>query len=80
MVLRTNIGDLAKAAKAIGKDVVSGAKAKMKKPVSMVREAGRTIRRNPKKSAAIGAGLAGSTGFYLYDGKRNAYEDDTSME
>jgi hypothetical protein len=80
MVLRTNIGDLAKAAKAIGKDVVSGAKAKMKKPVKMVREAGRTIRRNPKKSAAIGAGLAGSTGFYLYDGKRNAYEDDTNME
>ena len=76
MVLRTNIGDLAKAAKAIGKDVVSGAKSKMKKPVSMVREAGRTIRRNPKKSAAIAAGLAGSTGFYLYDGKRNAYEEE----
>jgi len=76
MPLRTNIGDLAKAAKAIGKDVVSGAKAKMKKPVSMVREAGRTIRRNPKKSAAVAAGLAGSTGFYLYDGKRNAYEDE----
>ena len=76
MVLRTNIGDLAKAAKAIGKDVVSGAKSKMKKPVSMVREAGRTIRRNPKKSAAVAAGLAGSTGFYLYDGKRNAYEDE----
>jgi len=80
MVLRTNIGDLAKAAKAIGKDVVSGAKSKMKKPVSMVREAGRTIRRNPKKSAAVAAGLAGSTGFYLYDGKRNAYEDETNME
>jgi hypothetical protein len=76
MVLRTNIGDLAKAAKAIGKDVVSGAKSKMKKPVSMVREAGRTIRRNPKKSAAVAAGLAGSTGFYLYDGKRNAYEEE----
>lgn len=76
MPLRTNIGDLAKAAKAIGKDVVSGAKSKMKKPVSMVREAGRTIRRNPKKSAAVAAGLAGSTGFYLYDGKRNAYEDE----
>ena len=76
MVLRTNIGDLAKAAKAIGKDVVSGTKSKMKKPVSMVREAGRTIRRNPKKSAAVAAGLAGSTGFYLYDGKRNAYEDE----
>ena len=80
MVLRTNIGDLAKAAKAIGKDVVSGAQSKMKKPVSMVREAGRTIRRNPKKSAAVAAGLAGSTGFYLYDGKRNAYEDESNME
>jgi len=69
MVLRTNLSNLAK-------DVVSATKAKMKKPASMVREAGRTIRRNPKKSAAVAAGLAGSTGFYLYDGKRNAYEDE----
>ena len=73
MVLRTNLSNLAK-------DVVSATKSKMKKPASMVREAGRMIRRNPKKSAAIGAGLAGSTGFYLYDGKRNAYEDDTTVE
>ena len=80
MVLKTNLANLAQAAKAVGKDVVSGAKAKMKKPVKMVREAGRIIRRNPKKSAAIGAGLAGSTGFYLYDGKRNAYEDESNME
>ena len=80
MVLKTNLANLAQAAKAVGKDVVGAVKAKAKKPVSMVREAGRTIRRNPKKSAAIGAGLAGSTGFYLYNGKRNAYEDDTSME
>ncbi len=69
MVLRTNLGNLAK-------DVVSATKSKMKKPASMVREAGRTIRRNPKKSAAVAAGLAGATGFYLYDGKRNAYEDE----
>ena len=69
MVLRTNLSNLAK-------DVVSATKAKMKKPAGMVREAGRTIRRIPKKSAAIGAGLAGATGFYLYDGKRNAYEDE----
>ena len=80
MVLKTNLANLAQAAKAVGKDVVGAVKAKAKKPVSMVREAGRTIRRNPKKSAAIGAGLAGSTGFYLYDGKRNANEDDTNME
>ena len=80
MVLKTNLANLAQAAKAVGKDVVGAVKAKAKKPVSMVREAGRTIRRNPKKSAAIGAGLAGSTGFYIYDGKRNAYEDDTNME
>ena len=80
MVLKTNLANLAQAAKAVGKDVVGAVKAKAKKPVSIVREAGRTIRRNPKKSAAIGAGLAGSTGFYLYDGKRNAYEDDTNME
>jgi hypothetical protein len=80
MVLKTNLANLAQAAKAVGNDVVGAVKAKAKKPVSMVREAGRTIRRNPKKSAAIGAGLAGSTGFYLYDGKRNAYEDDTNME
>ena len=69
MVLKTNLQNLAQAAKAVGKDVT-------KKPVSMVREAGRKIRRNPKKSAAVAAGLAGSTGFYLYDGKRNAYEDE----
>jgi len=69
MVLKTNLSNLAK-------DVVSATKAKMKKPASMVREAGRTIRRNPKKSASVAAGLAGSTGFYLYDGKRNAYEDE----
>ena len=69
MLLKTNLSNLAK-------DVVSATKAKMKKPASMVREAGRTIRRNPKKSAAVAAGLAGSTGFYLYDGKRNAYEDE----
>jgi len=69
MVLKTNLSNLAK-------DVVSATKAKMKKPASMVREAGRTIRRNPKKSAAAAAGLAGATGFYLYDGKRNAYEDE----
>jgi len=69
MVLKTNLSNLAK-------DVVSATKAKMKKPASMVREAGRTIRRNPKKSAAVAAGLAGATGFYLYDGKRNAYEDE----
>ena len=80
MVLKTNLSNLAQAAKAVGKDVVGAVKAKAKKPVSMVREAGRTIRRNPKKSAAIGAGLAGATGFYIYDGKRNAYEDDTNME
>ena len=79
MVLKTNLANLAQAAKAVGKDVVGAVKAKAKKPVSMVREAGRTLRRNPKKSAAIGAGLAGSTGFYLYDGKRNAYEDDSNM-
>ena len=72
MVLKTNLSNLAK-------DVVSATKAKMKKPASMVREAGRTIRRNPKKSAAVAAGLAGATGFYLYDGKRNAYEDDSNM-
>jgi hypothetical protein len=80
MVLKTNLANLAQAAKAVGKSVIDVTKTKMKKPVSMVREAGRTIRRNPKKSAAIGAGLAGSTGFYLYDGKRNAYEDDTTVE
>ena len=69
MVLRTNLQNLAQAAKAVGKDVIA-------KPVSMVREAGRKIRRNPKKSAAVAAGLAGSTGFYLYNGERNAYEDE----
>ena len=76
MVLKTNLANLAQAAKAVGSDVVGMVKSKAKKPAKMVREAGRTIRRNPKKSAAIGAGLAGSTGFYLYNGKRNAYEDE----
>ena len=80
MVLKTNIGNLAQAAKAVGKDVVSGAKTKMQKSVSMAKGAVAKVKRNPKKSAAIAAGLAGATGFYLYDGKRNAYEDDTNME
>lgn len=31
-------------------------------------------KKNPKTTAAIGAGAVG-TGFYLYNGKRNAYED-----
>jgi len=69
MVLRTNLQNLAQAAKAIGKDVIA-------KPVSMAKGAAAKIKRNPKKSAAIAAGLAGSTGFYLYNGKRNAYEDE----
>ena len=76
MALKTNLPNLIKAAKDVGSDVVGMVKSKAKKPAKMVREAGRTIRRNPKKSAAIGAGLAGATGFYLYDGKRNAYEDE----
>ena len=76
MALKTNLPNLIKAAKDVGSDVVGMVKSKAKKPAKMVREAGRTIRRNPKKSAAIAAGLAGSTGFYLYDGKRNAYEDE----
>ena len=80
MVLKTNLANLAQAAKAVGKDVVSGAKAKMQKPMSMAKGAVAKVKRNPKKSAAIAAGLAGATGFYLYDGKRNAYEDDTNME
>lgn len=74
MALRTNINMLGQAAKAVGKDIVETVKTKASKPAKMVREAGRTIRRNPKKSAAIGAAAAG-TGFYLYGGKRNAYED-----
>jgi hypothetical protein len=78
MVLKTNLSNLAQAAKAVGKDVVGMVKSKAKKPAKMVREAGRTIRRNPKKSAAIGAAAAG-TGFYLYNGKRNAYEEDDIM-
>ena len=69
MVLRTNLQNLAQAAKAIGKDVIA-------KPVSMAKGAAAKIKRNPKKSAVIAAGLAGSTGFYLYNGKRNAYEDE----
>ncbi len=69
MVLRTNLTNLAKAAKAVGKDV-------MEKPISMVKGAVTKVKRNPKKSAAVAAGLAGSTGFYLYNGKRNAYEDE----
>jgi len=76
MALKTNLPNLIKAAKDVGSDVVGMVKSKAKKPAKMVREAGRTIRRNPKKSAAVAAGLAGSTGFYLYDGKRNAYEDE----
>ena len=74
MVLKTNLVNLAKAAKVVGADVVGIVKSKTKKPVKMVREAGWTIRRNPKKSVAIGAGAVG-TGFYLYNGNRNAYED-----
>ena len=76
MALKTNLPNLIKAAKDVGSDVVGMVKSKVKKPAKMVREAGRTIRRNPKKSAAVAAGLAGSTGFYLYNGKRNAYEDE----
>ena len=78
MALKTNLPNLIKAAKAVGKDVVGMVKSKAKKPAKMVREAGRTIRRNPKKSAAIGAAAVG-TGFYLYNGKRNAYEEDDMM-
>ena len=37
MVLKTNLANLAQAAKAVGKDVVGAVKAKAKKPVSMVR-------------------------------------------
>ena len=75
MALKTNLPNLIKAAKDVGSDVVGMVKSKVKKPAKMVREAGRTIRRNPKKSAAIGTAAAG-TGFYLYNGKRNAYEED----
>ncbi len=75
MALKTNLPNLIQAAKAVGQDVVGGIKSKAKKPAKMIREAGRAIRRNPKKSAAIGAAAAG-TGFYLYNGKRNAYEED----
>ena len=78
MALKTNLPNLIKAAKDVGSDVVGMVKSKVKKPAKMVREAGRTIRRNPKKSAAIGAATAG-TGFYLYNGKRNAYEEDDMM-
>ena len=78
MVLKTNLANLAQAAKAVGKDVVSGAKAKMQKSVSMAKGAVAKVKRNPKKSAAIGAAAAG-TGFYLYNGKRNAYEEDDMM-
>lgn len=73
MALRTNIENLAKAAKTFVKE-------KTVKPISMAKGAAAKIKRNPKKSAAIAAGLAGATGFYLYDGKRNAYEDETNME
>ena len=79
MVLKTNLSNLAQAAKAVGSDVVGIVKSKAKKPAKMVREAGRTIRRNPKKSAAIGTAAAAGTGFYLYNGKRNAYEEDDMM-
>ena len=72
MVLKTNLANLAKAAKEVGKSA-------MEKPMSMAKGAVAKVKRNPKKSAAIAAGLAGSTGFYLYDGKRNAYEDDSNM-
>jgi hypothetical protein len=75
MALKTNLPNLIKAAKDVSADVVGIVKSKAKKPAKMVREAGRIIRRNPKKSAAIGAAAAG-TGFYLYNGKRNAYEED----
>ena len=76
MALKTNLPNLIKAAKDVGSDVVGMVKSKAKKPAKMVREAGRTIRRNPKKSAAIGTAAAAGTGFYLYNGKRNAYEED----
>ena len=69
MPLRTNIKNLGDAAKILAKDIIA-------KPVSMAKGAAAKIKRNPKKSAAVAAGLAGSTGFYLYDGKRNAYEDE----
>jgi len=78
MALKTNLPNLIKAAKDVSADVVGIVKSKAKKPAKMVREAGRIIRRNPKKSAAIGAAAAG-TGFYLYNGKRNAYEEDDMM-
>jgi len=64
--------------KGAGKDIASYAKTKAKKPVKAIRQSGRAIRRNPKTSAAIGAGAVG-TGFYLYGGNRNAYEDDTEI-
>ena len=79
MALKTNLPNLIKAAKDVGSDVVGMVKSKAKKPAKMVREAGRTIRRNPKKSAAIGTAAAAGTGFHLYNGKRNAYEEDDMM-
>ena len=39
-----------------------------------VRPLGRMINKYPKTSAAIGVGAG--TGFYLYNGKRNAYEEE----
>ena len=79
MALKTNLPNLIKAAKDVGSDVGGMVKSKPKTPAKMVREAGRTIRRNPKKSAAIGTAAAAGTGFYLYNGKRNAYEEDDMM-
>ena len=54
MVLKTNLANLAQAAKAVGADVVG--------------------------TAVVGAAVVGAgTGFYLYNGKRNAYEEDDMM-
>lgn len=75
MAIKANLGLVMQGLKGAGKDIASYAKTKIKKPVKAIRQSGRAIRRNPKTSAAIGAGIAAGTGFYLYGGNRNAYED-----
>jgi len=74
MAIKANLGLVMQGLKGAGKDIASYAKTKIKKPVKAIRQSGRAIRRNPIKSTVIGAGAAG-TGFYLYGGNRNAYED-----
>ena len=69
MTLTTNIKGLYAKARAtkIGK---MGATASKK----TIRPLGQKINKYPKTAAAIGVGAG--TGFYLYDGKRNAYEEE----